>query len=406
MKNKLSNAKEVRQIPFNLPSIGEEEIKEVCEVLRSGWITSGPRARLFEENFSRYTGAKYALAVNSCTAGLHLALVASGVGPGDEVITTPNTFAATAAVIVHSGAIPVFADTESGSYNISPDAFRDAITRRTKAIIPVHFAGEPCKMDEILNIAQSENLLVIEDAAHALGAEFRNIKIGAIGNATAFSFYATKNLTTGEGGMITTDDRELAERMRLLSLHGLSRDAWKRYSKEGHWYYEICEAGFKYNMSDIQAAIGIKQLEKFDQMQKRREDLIASYYHYLSSIEEILLPPLPNDHVRHAWHLFVIRLNHEINIVDRDTFIGELNQKGIGTSVHFIPLHMHPYYRTRFGFKVGDFPNAEAMYYSSVSLPLYPQMDSKDVRFISDTIKNVMMRNKRKMSTVTGKQYA
>ena len=367
----------------------------MVSTLRSGWITTGPRTKLFEEKFRDYIGSKYAIAVNSCTAALHLALIANDVGQNDEVITTPYTFAASAEVIIHSNAVPKFIDIESDGFNIDPDIIEAEITPRTKAIIPVHFAGEPCKMDEILQIARQYNLIVIEDAAHALGAIYKDKKIGALGTTTCFSFYATKNMTTGEGGMLTTDDEELAERIRLLSLHGLSGDAWKRYSKEGNWYYEILEPGFKYNLSDIQAAIGLKQLEKFDELQQKRKNLVHYYQECLSDIDELLLPPTPS-FAEHAWHLFVIRLHTEKTSISRDVFIKLLNENGIGTSVHFIPLHLHPYYQNQYGYKLGDFPNAEKTYLSSISLPLYPQMTFADVDFITNIIRDIMARNRRR----------
>ena len=378
-----------RNIPFNIPSIGDEEIEEVIAALKSGWITTGPRCKTFEKKFSEYVNSQYAIAVNSCTAALHLALIVSNISVNDEVITTPNTFAATAAVIVHIGAKPVFVDTVEDGFNIDAEKIESAITDRTKAILPVHFAGEPCDMNKITHIANKYNLRIIEDAAHALGATYNKQKIGCLGNITAFSFYATKNLTTGEGGMITTEDKTLAERMRTLSLHGLSRDAWKRYAKEGTWYYEIHEPGFKYNMSDIQAAIGLRQLAKFTKLQKRRKELAEYYTTCLSGIEEIISPPQIAQNKGHAWHLYVIRIRKG-NKIDRDTLIKRLYNKGVGTSVHFIPLHLQPYYRVKFGYNMGDFPNAEKTYFSSLSLPLYPQMFFEDVEYISMIIKDMI----------------
>lgn len=379
----------LRNIPFNIPSIDESEIDEVAATLRSGWITTGPRTKKFESKFAEYVGARYAIALNSCTAGLHLSLVANNIGNDNEVITTPNTFAATAEVIVNSGATPVLVDSTQDGFNIAPGRIQEAVTTKTRAIIPVHFAGEPCDMDEILHIARQNNLVVIEDAAHALGAAYKNRNIGTIGDVTAFSFYATKNLTTGEGGMVTTDDAAVADKIRLLSLHGLSRDAWKRYASEGSWYYEICEPGFKYNMSDIQAAIGLIQLQKFQRLQQKRRELVDYYCRSLGEMEEVLLPSSPS-WVDHAWHLFVIRINAKTVPHDRDSVIKSLGAKGIGCSVHFIPLHLHPLYKKRYGYKLGDFPNAEKTYAASISLPLYPNLDFEDVDYIVETLCTIL----------------
>jgi len=322
-----------RFLPFHQPSIDGEEIQEVVDTLKSGWITTGPKTKLFEKKFQEYIGCKHAIAVSSCTAGLHLALVAAGVGQGDEVITTPYTFATTGEVIIQIGAKPVFVDIEEDGFNIDVTKIPEAITPETKAIIPVHFAGEPCDMDEIMKIAQENNLFVIEDAAHAVGAEYKGKKIGNIGDVTVFSFYATKNLTTGEGGMVTTNNDELAEKIRLLSLHGISKDAWKRYTAEGSWYYEILYAGYKYNMTDIQASLGIHQLNKLEKFLSIRQKYAQRYSSAFADISEIKIPPV-NHHVRHAWHLYVIRLNSASLSIDRKQFIEALKAENIGSSVH------------------------------------------------------------------------
>ncbi len=382
------------QIPFNVPSLGREELRAVAQVLESRWITTGPRTKAFEQKFARYVGAENAVAVNSCTAGLHLALVAYGIGAGDEVITTPYTFAATGEVILHVKAVPVFTDIEPNGFNIDPEKIEQAITPRTKAIIPVHFAGEPCRMDKIVEIALRHNLIIIEDAAHALGARYRDKMIGSFAHASAFSFYATKNLTTGEGGMVTTNDSEIADRIRMLSLHGLSHDAWNRYSALGKWYYEITELGFKYNMSDIQAALGLVQLERFDEMQKKRRELAELYYQLLVDNDHIVLPPRPANIV-HAWHLFVIRLKKLCKKLNRNFIIRDLNIQGIGTSVHFIPLHMHPFYQNNFGYETGDFPIAEKTFESAISLPLYPDMTETDVLEVVDALQSSIDKNEK-----------
>ena len=392
-------------LPFHRPSIGEEEIREVEDTLRSGWITTGPKTKRFEEEFRRYIGCGHALAVSSCTAGLHLALVASGVGGGDEVVTTPYTFAATGEVILQVGARPVFVDVCEGGFNIDPEKIREAVTPRTKAIIPVHFAGEPCRMEEIIRIAREHDLVVVEDAAHALGAEYDGRKVGTIGDITAFSFYATKNITTAEGGMVTTDDPDIADKISILSLHGISRDAWKRYSSEGSWYYEVLYAGYKYNMTDVQAAMGLHQLRKLPDFLKVREEYVRMYDEGFGDMPEIVLPPRPRNG-RHAWHLYVIRLRLEMLEIGRNEFVEALRAENIGTSVHFIPLHLHPYYRETFGFGWGDFPNAEDAYKRAISLPLYPEMTPEDVEDVIRAVRKVIMENRKRGAVYIGNPYA
>ena len=392
-------------LPFHRPSIGEEEIREVEDTLRSGWITTGPKTKRFEEEFKEYIGCGHALAVSSCTAGLHLALVASGVGRGDEVVTTPYTFAATGEVILQVGARPVFVDVCEGGFNMDPEKIREAVTSRTKAIIPVHFAGEPCRMEEIIRIAREHDLVVVEDAAHALGAEYDGRKVGTIGDITAFSFYATKNITTAEGGMVTTDDPDIADRINILSLHGISRDAWKRYSSEGSWYYEVLYAGYKYNMTDVQAAMGLHQLRKLPDFLKVREEYVRMYDEGFGDMPEIVLPPRPRNG-RHAWHLYVIRLRLEMLEIGRNEFVEALRAENIGTSVHFIPLHLHPYYRETFGFGWGDFPNAEDAYKRAISLPLYPEMTPEDVEDVIRAVRKVVMENRKRGAVYIGNPYA
>lgn len=379
--------------PFR-PMIGDEEINEVIDTLKSDWITTGPKTHKFEELFKEYIGCEHAIALNSCTAGLHLSLVAIGIQEGDEVITSPFTFAATANVIIHQKAKPAFVDVEEDTYNIDAERIGEAISDKTRAIIPVHYAGHSCEMDKILKIAKEYGLTVIEDAAHALGATYKGRKIGTIGDATSFSFYATKNITTGEGGMLTTDSDELAEKIRVFSLHGISKDAWKRYSSEGSWYYEVLYPGYKYNMTDIQASMGIHQLKKLEQMQERREEIAKIYTETFENMPEII-PPTDKKHVRHAWHLYPIQINTNLLRIDRNNFIEALKAENIGTSVHFIPLHLHPYYRDRFGFKRGDYPNAEYVYEREVSLPIYPKMTDKDVEDVITAIGKIVNHYKR-----------
>lgn len=382
-------------LPFHRPSIDEEEIEEVIDTLRSGWLTMGPKTLRFEEKFARYIGAKHALAVSSCTAGLHLALDAIGVGPGDDVITCTFTFAATAAVILHCGARPVLVDCLSDTLTIDPAQVEAAITPRTKAILPIHFAGHPCEMAEILAIARRHNISVVEDAAHALPAAYRGQRVGSLGDLTAFSFYAVKNITTGEGGMVTTDSDEYAERIAQRRLHGISRDAWKRYTDQGSWYYEITYPGFKYNMTDLNASLGLHQIRKCDRFHAVRNRYAALYLEELSPLGEITLPTVRPE-VEHAWHLFPIRLNLESLTVCRDGFIELLRQEKIGASVHFIPLHMHPYYRQVFGYRPQDFPHALSAFERIISLPIYPGMTEEDIRDVVRAVTKVVTAHRRR----------
>ena len=385
------NGKPVRSSflhPFK-HSIGEEEIDEVVDTLRSEWITTGPKTFKFEEMFSKTVNSKYAIAVNSCTAALHLAIVALGIGKGDEVITTPYTFAATSEVVINENATPVFVDVEKDTYNIDPVKIEEKITDRTKAIIVVHYAGQACEMDKIMDLAEKYDLYIIEDAAHAIGSKYKDKRIGSIGDFTCFSFYATKNITTAEGGMITTKHGDLADKIRMLSLHGISKDAWKRYSSEGSWYYEITYSGYKYNMSDLQASIGIHQMKKLDQMQKRREEIADKYNRAFGQIPQITTPTVKK-YTTHAWHLYPVQVNSELLSINRNEFIEALKAENIGTSVHFIPLHLHPYYKEKYGFKGDDFPNAESLYQNEISLPIYPKMEDKDVEDVISAVKKII----------------
>lgn len=381
-------------LPFARPLIGEEEIDAVVAMLRSGWLTMGHRTAEFERAFAAHLGAKEAVAVNSATAALHLALEAIGVGPGDEIVTTPYTFAASAAVILHLGARPVFVDVRPGDLNIDPDRIEAAITPRTRAILPVHIAGQPCAMDEILALARRHGLRVVEDAAHALPSRYRGRTVGTIGDLTAFSFYATKTLTTGEGGMVTTADEELAERIRIMRLHGISKDAWKRYTAEGSWFYEIVAPGFKANMTDLAAAIGLCQLAKLESMTARRS-AIASRYTTAFAGTAGLEPPWVNPDGEHAWHLYLLRLRpHELT-TDRNRFVEALGERRIGTSVHFIPVHLHPYYRETYGYLPSDFPVAVAEYERTISLPIYPAMTDRNVEDVIDAVLDVARHGRR-----------
>jgi dTDP-4-amino-4,6-dideoxygalactose transaminase len=392
-------AKRKEFLPFALPSIGEDEITEVIDSLRSGWITTGPKVELFEQNMKAYLSSRNAIAVSSCTGGLHVALTALGIGPGDEVVVPSLTFCSTANVVVHRGAKPVLVDV-GDDFNMSILAFEEAITERTRAVIPVHYGGQPCELDDIYRIASKHDLAVVEDAAHAIGSTYKGNRIGSdlmqssypgLRRVTVFSFYAIKNMTTGEGGMITTDNDELAERMRLLVLHGMSRDAWKRYSKRGSWFYQVVEAGYKYNMSDIQAAIGIHQLKRLESFIETRREYAAIYDNGFRNVPEIKPPKRLPDRT-HTFHLYEIRLNLDRMDLSRDDFIDGLRSRNIGTSVHFIPVHMHPFYEKQFGYKRADFPCANDLFRRIVSLPLYPAMTREDVLGVVNAILDVLGR--------------
>lgn len=381
-------------IPFCRPDITEEEIAEVTDTLRSGWITTGPRTKRFEAEFASRVGARHAIAVSSCTAGLHLGLVAAGVGPGDEVVTTPYTFTASSAAVLHAGATPVLVDVQPDTANIDPERIEAAITPKTRAILPVHVAGHPCDMDAIGDIARRRSLTVIEDAAHSLPAAWRGRTIGVVSPMTVFSFYATKNLTTGEGGMVTTDDDALRDRLAIFGYHGMNRDGWKRYTERGNWYYEILEDGFKYNMSDLQAALGLVQLRRLDAMQKARFAIVEAYQKAFEGLDGLVLPRARRE-VDHAWHLYILRLDADAIPISRDRFIAALSEAGIGVSVHFIPLPHHPLYQRLLGVKPADFPVAEAFYSAAISLPLYPSMTKAQVARVIDAVTTVAKGAKR-----------
>jgi dTDP-4-amino-4,6-dideoxygalactose transaminase len=382
-----------RFIHFHRPSIGEEEINEVVETLRSGWLTTGPRVSRFEREFREYTGAPHAVAVNSATAGLHLALAGLKIGPGDEVITTPMTFCATVQAILHVGATPVLADI-GWDGNIDPEEIARRITARTRAIIPVHMAGLPCEMKVIWDLAQRHGLHVIEDAAHAAGAVYEGRPIGAgASDAVAFSFYATKNLTTGEGGMITTDRLALAEALRMLALHGVTHEAWDRYSERGSWHYDVLAHGFKYNLSDIQAALGIHQLHKLDHFIERRALYARMYNDAFAGMEEVEPPP-DNPRCRHAWHLYILRLNLRRLKIDRGKFIRELQQRGIGSSVHFIPIPLLRFFG-RLPLAQCACPRALDLYPRIVSLPLYPAMTIDQVQYVAQNVREICESSRR-----------
>jgi dTDP-4-amino-4,6-dideoxygalactose transaminase len=375
-------------VPFHVPFLGEEEIRAVTETLESGWITTGPKTHYFEEAFARFIGARHALAVSSCTAALHLSLEASRLREGDEVLVPTLTFAATGEVVAYFKAKPVLVDVDPVHFNLSLEDVRRKITPKTRVVIPVHFGGHPCCMDSILDLAAANGLTVIEDAAHALPARYRGQSIGTLSPLTAFSFYATKTLTTGEGGMVTTNDGSLADRIALMRLHGMSRDAWKRYTAEGTWRYEITEAGYKYNLTDPQAALGLVQLSKCEEMWRRRVAIAQKYDKALASFEAYRTPKVAEG-VQNAWHLYVILVKRSALRIHRDRVMEELRQRGIGTSVHFIPLHLHPYYQRTWGYRPGEFPVAEDYFDRCISLPIYPGMTDEDLHRVIEALHDI-----------------
>lgn len=377
-------------LPFSKYTAEDDEIAEVVDTLRSGQLTTGPKVQRLEEEFRRYVGARHAVAVSSDTAGLHLALAAAGIGPGDEVIVPSFAFCSRANVVVHLGATPVLADI-GPDLNIDPDDISRCITPRTRAIVPVHYAGQPCDMDEIAAIAEAHHLLIVEDASHALGSRYRGRTIGSLSLATVFSLHATQTIAAGEGGMVATDDGDLANRMRMMGCHGISQEAWRRYGAEGEWFYEVVFAGYKYNMTDILASLGIHQLAKVERFLAAREKLVRLYNEALAPISEIKRP-VENFWGRHAWHIYTIRLDLEHLAIDRSRFIDELREQNIGASVPFIPIHLQPYYQNRFGYSRGDLPATEAVYDAIVALPLFPGMVSEDVQDVVDAIRGVVAR--------------
>ncbi|MBQ9106338.1 MAG: DegT/DnrJ/EryC1/StrS family aminotransferase [Clostridia bacterium] len=379
-------------LPYALPAFDEREEGAVVEAIRSGWWSRGPKTLEFEKRFAEYVGAKYALAVNSCTAAMHLALIASDIGPGDEVITSAMTFCSTVNVIINSGATPVLADIDPETGLIDPDDVERKITEKTRAIMPVHYAGRACDLDRIGEIAEKHGLVVIEDAAHATGTKYKGKMIGSSGNLTAFSFYATKNLATGEGGMLTTDSAEIYEKARVYSLHGMSRNAWNRYSKGGSWHYDVEYPGFKYNMTDLTAAIGLVQLDKVSDFNATRARYAEYYEEQFKDVPEITtLKEAPGS--ENSWHLYIIWVDETKLTVTRDVIIDTLtNEYNIGLSVHFIPIPCHPCYKEAYGMKKEDYPNTARLFKGLISLPLYPSMKEEDVRYVAEAVREVTRR--------------
>ncbi len=376
-------------LPFARPSICEGDIENVVATLRSGWLTVGPQTREFERSVASYVGVPTAAAVHSCTAGLHLSMIALGVGPGDEVVMPTLNFAAAPNTVLHLGAVPVLVDVDPETLNVTAPIIERALTERTKLVIPVHFGGRPCEMDEIMELARSRSFKVLGDAAHAIGADIEGRKIGSIADATAFSFYVTKGITTGEGGAVTSFDGELIDRLGRMSLHGMSSDAWKRYSERGPWYYEILEPGYKYNMNDLQASLGVGQMERVDEFRIERARIAAIY---TAAFENLQALKIPRDYERgnHAWHLYPIQVDPKATTIGRDEFIRALLDEGIGVSVHFIPIHYHPFYREHLRLAPGTFPASERYFERAISLPIYPDMTDDDAQDVVAAVSKLL----------------
>jgi dTDP-4-amino-4,6-dideoxygalactose transaminase len=374
---------------FGSPLIEEQEIQEVVDTLRSGWLGTGPKVAQFEEDFRNYKGAQYAVAVNSGTAALHLSLLAAGLHPGDEVITTALTFCATINAIIHADAIPVLADVDPGTMNIDPEQVERRITSKTRAILPVHFAGRPCDMDALCDIAYRHDLKIIEDCAHSIETEYKGRKAGTFGDFGCFSFYVTKNVITGEGGMVIARKKEDAERIKTLALHGMSKDAWKRFSDEGYKHYYVVECGFKYNMMDLQAAIGIHQLSRVEANWNRRQKIWNMYNEAFANLP-LTIPPPPESETRHAYHLYTILIDETKTGISRDQFLDAMTANNIGVGVHYLSIPEHPYYRDRFGWKPEFYPNAMLIGRQTVSLPLSPKLIDEDVYDVIQSVKAIL----------------
>jgi dTDP-4-amino-4,6-dideoxygalactose transaminase len=376
---------------FGSPKIEEPEIKEVVSCLESGWLGTGPKVARFEEDFKIYKKAGHAIAVSSCTAALHLSLLASGIKPGEEIITTPMTFCATVNAIIHAGATPVLADVDPGTMNIDPSAIEARISPKTRAILPVHFAGRPCEMDALCDISRRYGLKLIEDCAHAIESEYRTEKAGTFGDFGCFSFYVTKNVVTGEGGMILAKKEEDAARLKVLALHGLSKDAWKRFGDDGYKHYSVVECGFKYNMMDLQAAIGIHQLQRIEQYWQRRREIWERYNKAFADLP-VALPADPDPKTRHAYHLYTIMVDEEKAGIGRDGFLNAMTARKIGVGVHYLSLPEHLYYRQAFGWKPEDYPNAMRIGRQTVSLPISAKLTDKDIEDVIDAVRSILLR--------------
>lgn len=376
-------------LPYARQWIGEEEIEKVTQVLRSEWITQGPVTREFEREFARAVGARFAIAVNSGTAALHVALAAVGIGPEDQVITSPFTFAATSNAVLYLNGIPKFADIESRTYNVDPGRVEEQISPKTRVLLPVHYAGQPCNMDRLVALSRKYNLPLVEDAAHALGATYRGKKIGSIGRATIFSFHPVKHITTGEGGMVVTDDEGIAERAYMIRTHGIDKDASKRFEKEGNWFYQMITLGYRYNMTEMQAALGLCQLERLDLFLKRRREIAEHYQAAFQEMQEVVTPYVEPDS-EHAWHLYTLQVRPERLRVDRDRILSALRAENIGANLHYIPVHLHPYYRQNLNTREGDHPVAEGVFQRILTIPLFPKMTDHDVDDVIHALKKVI----------------
>jgi len=391
-------------LPFSTPAIGEEEIDEVVDSLRNGWLSTGPKVQRFEEAFRRYVGASHVVPLASATAGLHLAMLALRLKPGDEVITSPLTFAATASMIVQAGGVPVLADIEPGTLNISPEAIRDKITPRSRAIVPVHFAGQPCDLDRIAALAAASGLSVVEDAAHAVGTEYQGGRIGKLSGACVFSFQQFKNITTGEGGMLATDDAALAAEISLMKCHGMNREAWQRHREGGSPGYDIVMPGFQYSMTDLQAGLGLHQLEKLESFLEMRTLLANFYNESFYEVEELVTPKAVPYRHRHSWHLYTPLIRTEMLDIDRDRFMAELRELNIGTGLHFKAVHHHPYYRDRLNIAPGALPNADYASDRILSLPLFPLMTLDDARDVVRAVLGLIARHRRQPAGKPGRE--
>ena len=374
---------------FGSPKIERPEIEEVIACMESGWLGTGPRVARLEEEFKVYKGARHAVAVNSCTAALHLSLLAAGLNPGDEVITTPLTFCATVNAILHAGAIPVLADVDSRTLNIDPACVESAITSKTRAVLPVHFAGRPCEMDPLCDLAKRHGLKMIEDCAHAIESEYKGRKTGTFGDFGCFSFYVTKNIVTGEGGMVLTRNEEDSIRIKVLALHGMSKDAWKRFGDEGYKHYSVIECGFKYNMMDLQAAIGIHQLHRIESYWKRRRDIWQRYNEAFADLP-VTLPAAPDPETRHAYHLYTILVDEGKTGIGRDAFLNAMTSRNIGIGVHYLSIPEHPFYQNAFGWKPEDYPNAMRIGRQTASLPISAKLTDKDVEDVIDSVVQII----------------
>lgn len=379
-----------RFLVFGAPAIEDAEIQEVIASMKSGWLGTGPKVARFELGFAKYKGASYVAALNSCTASLHLSILAAGIREGDEVITTPMTFCATVNAIIHAGGIPVLADVDPATMNIDPIRIEEKITSKTRAVVPVHFAGRPCNMDAICDIANRYGLKIIEDCAHAIETEYKGTKAGTFGDFGCFSFYVTKNIVTGEGGMVLARREEDIARIKILGLHGMSKDAWKRFSDEGYKHYQVVEAGFKYNMMDLQAAIGIHQLQRVEAYWRRRSEIWKRYNEAFRSLP-IATPAEPEQDTRHAYHLYTIMVDEPHTAgISRDRFIDAMTAHNIGVGVHYLSIPEHPYYRRTFGWRPEDYPNAMRIGRQTVSLPISAKLTDEDVEDVVEAVQNVL----------------